>query len=112
MLMYIYQIQLIIFLHSTVAKMVNSRKMEPNVKVIKEYKTLHSKESQHNQIFYSLKHKRQQILGDKHLYNCIWRTDKQHMGHEQNVVAILLIKIAQSDVFHPFYHRNQQRTIL
>lgn len=86
----------------TFAKMANSRKMGPNVKVNTEYKTLHPKDSQHNQIFYSLKQKRQQILGDRHLKNCIWRTDKQHMGHKQNAVAILLIKIAQPDVFLPF----------
>lgn len=111
MLMYMYQIQLIIFLHSTVAKMANSRKMGPNVKIITQYKTVHPKESQHDQIFYTLKQKRQQILGARHLKNCIWRTDKQHMGHKQNAVAILLIKIAQPEVFHPFFHRNQLRTI-
>lgn len=51
MLMYMYQIQLIIFLHSTVAKMANSRKMGPNVKIITQYKTVHPKESQHDQYF-------------------------------------------------------------
>lgn len=102
MLIYIYQIQLIIFLHSTVAKMANSSKMGPNVKVVTEYKT-YILRIHNDQILYSLKQKRQQILRDRYLKNCIWRTDKQHMGHKQNAVAILLIKIAQSDVLHPFF---------
>lgn len=92
--------------------MANSRKVGPNVKVNTEHKTLHPKDSQHDQIFYSLKQKRQQILGDRHLKNCMWKTDKQHMGHKQNGLVILLIKIAQPDVFHPFFHRNQLRMIL